>query len=76
MIKCRSELESRKIEIDLTGPEGNAFYLLGLVDTLGKQLNIPLKIRSDIKQLMMTGSYDELLKTFDIWFGDYVVLYK
>ena len=76
MIKCRSELESRKIEIDLTGPEGNAFYLLGLVDALGKQLNIPLKIRSDIKQLMMTGSYDELLKTFDIWFGDYVVLYK
>lgn len=76
MIKCRSELESRKIEIDLTGPEGNAFYLLGLVDTLGTQLNIPLKIRRDIKQLMMTGNYDELLKTFDIWFGDYVVLYK
>lgn len=76
MIKCRSELESRKIEIDLAGPEGNAFYLLGLVDTLGKQLNIPLKIRRDIKQLMMSGSYDELLKTFDIWFGDYVVLYK
>lgn len=76
MIKCRSEMSKRKIEIDLSSAQGNAFYLLGLVDTLGKQLNIPSKVRKDIKKTMMLGSYDNLLKTFDIWFGDFVILYR
>ena len=76
MIKSRDELPCRKIEIDLHGENGNAFYLLSLVDTLGKQLDIPPVIRKDIKKAMMMSSYDDLLKTFDIWFGDFVILYR
>tara|TARA_B100000212_G_scaffold342229_1_gene328332 strand:+ start:232 stop:462 length:231 start_codon:yes stop_codon:yes gene_type:complete len=76
MIKCRSEISNRKLEIDLSGEQGNAFYLIGLVDRLGKQLNIPKKVREDIKMTMMLGSYDDLIKTFDIWFGEFVILYK
>lgn len=76
MIKARSEMSRKRIEIDLSGPEGNAYALLGYVNTLGKQLNMPLKIRKDIQATMMLGSYDDLIKTFDIWFGDYVTLYK
>ena len=76
MIKSRDELVNRKIEIDLNTPRGNAFHLLGLVSMLGKQLNIPKEIQTDIRNTMMAGNYDELLKTFDIWFGDYVILYK
>ena len=38
MIKSAEELEDRKIEIDLRGPEGNVFYLIGAVGTIGKQL--------------------------------------
>ena len=76
MIKCRSEMPSRKIEIDLSGPNGNAMYLLGLVENLGKQLDIPPEVRKDIMKVMRIGNYDELIKTFDIWFGEYVILYK
>jgi hypothetical protein len=76
MIKCRSEKSNRKIEIDLAGPEGNAFRLMGLADNLGKQLNIPLEVRKDIRKTMMLGDYEDLIKTFDIWFGEFVILYK
>ncbi len=69
-------MPSRKIEIDLSGPNGNAFYLLGLVESLGKQLGIPPEVRKDIMNVMRMGNYDELLKTFDIWFGEHVILYK
>ena len=76
MIKSRDELENRKIEIDLHSKNGNAMYLLSLVDDIGKQLNIPSEVRKDIKSVMMMGNYEDLIKTFDIWFGDYVILYK
>ena len=76
MIKSRDELENRKIEIDLHGKNGNAMYLLSLVEVIGKQLNIPTEVRKDIKSVMMMGNYEDLIKTFDIWFGDYVILYK
>ena len=76
MIKSRDEIKNRKIEIDLKSPQGNANYLLGQVEILGKQLNIPLKIRQDIRSLKTLGTYDELIETFDIWFGEYVILYR
>lgn len=76
MIKSRDFLLSRQIEIDLQGPQGNAFYLMSLVDCLGKQLNIPSIVRKDIKEAMAIGDYEDLIKTFDIWFGKYVTLYK
>jgi len=76
MIKSREELKDRKLEIDLKSPQGNALYLLGQVEILGKQLNIPLEVRKDIRTTMSMGSYEDLIKTFDIWFGDYVILYK
>ena len=40
MIKSYNELEHRKIEINLNGPEGNAWCLIGLAGSLGKQLNM------------------------------------
>jgi hypothetical protein len=76
MIICRSEMPIRKLEIDLLGEKGNAFYLISLVESIGKQIGIHKKIREDIKKTMMLGTYDDLIKTFDIWFGDYVILYK
>ena len=76
MILSREELSCRKIEIDSHSSRGNAFYLLGLVETLGKQIGIPIEIRKDIRETMMSGSYEDLIKTFDIWFGDYVIIYK
>lgn len=38
MIKSRSEIENRPIEIDLSGPDGNAFVLLGMAQNFAKRI--------------------------------------
>jgi len=61
------------IEIDLTGPEGNAFYLLGTANNLAKQLGLnPIEIMEEMK----SGDYENLVQTFDNYFGSIVTLYK
>ena len=63
----------KKIVIDLTGPEGNAFVLLGKAATIAKQLKLDGKA---IQAEMMSGDYEHLVNTFDKYFGEYVVIYK
>lgn len=61
----------RKPEIDLSGPGGNAFALLGQAAKLCRQM----KIDSDpILEEMQSGDYDNLIAVFDRNFGDYVDL--
>ena len=61
------------IEIDLTGPQGNAFYLLGTANNLAKQLGLnPIEIMEEMK----SGDYENLVQTFDNYFGSIVTLYK
>jgi len=62
-----------KIEIDLTGPQGNAFNLLGVANRLSKQLGLN---SDEIQAEMMSGDYENLVKVFDFYFGDFVILYK
>jgi len=76
MIKKIEEKSIKHIEVDLTGPQGNAFYLIALAESLGKQLKFDISIRKDIINTMKMSDYEDLIKTFDIWFGDYVILYK
>jgi len=57
------------IVIDLTGPDGNAFALIGLANRLAKQLGF----KSPADE-MMQGDYEHLLEVFDKNFGDYVIL--
>ena len=40
MIKSKEAIETRGIEIDLTGPRGNAFFLLGTASNLAKQHSV------------------------------------
>lgn len=61
------------IEIDLTGPQGNAFFLLGTADKLGKQLGLDTAV---IKAEMTSGDYEHLVETFDNYFGEFVILYR
>ena len=68
----RNKIENKgPIVIDLTGPDGNAFVLLGYAKQYAKQLKFDEK---KIINEMMSGDYEELLKTFDRYFGDYVIL--
>lgn len=66
-------VERTKPFIDLAGPDGNAFALLGAARTICKSNNInPDPI---IKQ-MMAGDYDELVNIFDHEFGEFVDLIR
>ena len=59
--------------IDLTGPDGNAFVLLGYAKKFAKQLNFDdKKIIDD----MTSGDYEHLLEVFDKHFGSFVTLYR
>ena len=57
--------------IDLTGPDGNAFALMGYANRFAKQLGLNFKSPADE---MMQGDYEHLLEVFDKNFGDYVTL--
>jgi hypothetical protein len=72
-ILSKSSRKNTKVEIDLTGPQGNAFHLIGLAQSYAKQLGLD---SSQITSEMMSGDYESLIKTFDKYFGDYVILYR
>ena len=72
-IKSKDEIASRGLEIDLTGPNGNANVLLGYAANLSKQLK---KDENAIRKDMTSGDYEHLLEVFDREFGSYVTLYR
>ena len=59
------------IVIDLTGPDGNAYALLGMASKFARMLNIDSKI---VIQDMTAGDYENLIHVFDTYFGDFVIL--
>ena len=72
-IKNKKIRKNKKIEIDLTGPDGNAFVLLGYAKRLSRELDLDHK---QILDEMMGGDYENLINVFDKYFGDFVDLYK
>lgn len=72
MIKYKKE-KTGPVEIDLTGPDGNAFALLGYAKSLAKQLDLDFK---PIKDEMVSGDYENLVSVFDKYFGEFVTLYR
>ncbi len=72
-IKNINELKRQKEAIDLSGPNGNVFYLIGRAKRLAKELGLdPEAIADD----MMSDDYDHAVETFDKHFGDFVDLYR
>jgi hypothetical protein len=69
----KKKVSNSTIEIDLTGPEGNAFVLIGKANNLAKQLGLDGKA---IQTEMMSGDYENLIKVFDKHFGHFVTLYR
>jgi hypothetical protein len=57
--------------IDLTGPAGNAFALIGYANRLANQLG---KDSKAITEEMTSGDYENLIKVFEREFGDFVIL--
>lgn len=69
----KKKSEKKGIEIDLTGPEGNAFVLLGYASKFAKQLGLD---NDKIQDEMTSGDYENLVNTFDKYFGKFVTLYR
>jgi len=72
MIKSIEEKEN-KLEIDLTGPNGNVFYLIAVGGRLCKQIGLNSEM---FYRRMTSGNYENAINTFEEYFGDYVTLYK
>ncbi len=70
-IKSKKCLKNRPVEIDLSGPDGNAYVLLGMATQYAKQLGLDDK---KICDEMRASNYENLLKVFDKYFGAYVTL--
>lgn len=73
MIKKRSAREEGPIEVNLTGPEGNAFVLMGYASRWAKQLG---KDKEKILADMRSADYEHLLSVLEREFGDYVTFYR
>ena len=65
----KKQKHTRPNVVDLTGPDGNAFALMGLASRLAKQLGIESPTAE-----MMSGDYENLLEVFDKHFGEFVIL--
>ena len=74
MIRDRREMKPQ-IEIDLSGPEGNAFVLLGYASRLGNQIYGPEKTEAILEEMKLS-TYELLILTFDKYFGSIVTLYR
>lgn len=70
MIREKKE-RTGPIVIDLTGPDGNAFALMGYASNFAKQLGLD---KEKIINEMMSGDYENLLQVFDGYFGSFVIL--
>lgn len=70
----REKKQRGPIVIDLTGPQGNAYYLLGMADKLVKQIGWSENARQKLQEDMKASDYENLINIFDKHFGDFVIL--
>ncbi len=61
----------RPVIIDTTGPDGNAYVLLGYAKSYAKQLNLDW---DKVCKEMTSNDYENLIKVFDKYFGSFVIL--
>ena len=71
MIKSKSK--KTKIEIDLTGPQGNAFVLLGIARDLSIKLDLDWNY---IHSEMTSSDYENLIQVMEHYFGNHIIMYR
>lgn len=67
----REKQNNGPLVLDLTGPDGNAFALMGYAQNFCKQLGWDAK---PILEAMKSGDYENLVQVFDDKFGSFVIL--
>ena len=71
-LKEAKKMSSGRV-IDLQGPQGNAFALMGYADDFLRQMDRRDEFNA-MRTEMMSGDYDNLIRIFEKNFGDYVTL--
>ena len=75
-IKKAEDQPYKKPEIDLRGPDGNAFALMGIARNYLKQLGYDQTEIQEVMRKMQASDYENLIKIFDEYLGDYVDLIR
>ena len=70
----RRPAANNRIIIDLDGPDGNAYFLLGYVTRLCNDLGYTDEQRQNIIKDMTSSDYVHLVQVFDSHFGQFVTL--
>ena len=70
----KTKINGIKPVIDLDGPQGNAFFLLGQAQTFANQLKWSKEELEKVMTEMKSSDYENLIKVFDRNFGEYVDL--
>ena len=70
----REKQPQKEIIIDLTGPDGNAFVLMGYARQFARQLGYSKEDQDQLLELMTSGDYENLLEVFDDHFGSFVII--
>lgn len=75
-IRPKEERTNEKQVIDLQGPQGNAFFLLGTAQTLSRKLGYSEYDQKKLMEEMKNGDYEHLIEVFDEHFGNFVDLQR
>ena len=65
--------KQREIVIDLTGPDGNVFVLMGYAIRYARQLDLD---GDKIINEMKSSDYENAVQVFDNYFGSFVTLLR
>ena len=68
-----NSIKTKKLSVDLTGPEGNAFVLIGYARKWSKQLELN---PDEVEKEMMSGDYENLVSVLEKHFGSVVTFYR
>ena len=75
-IKRAEDQPYKKPEIDLRGPDGNAFALMAIAKNYLKQLDYDKEEIDQVIKSMQSFDYENLIRVFDKYLGDYVDLIR
>lgn len=64
----------KKMRVDLSGPDGNAYALLTLANRLGRELDLEPGVREMIHWDMTRSDYDHMIDVVEREFSDRVTL--
>lgn len=64
------------VQIDLRGKDGNAFALLTCAKKFAYQMGFSEEEEKEILEEMRATDYENLVRVFNKYFGEFVILYR